>query len=107
MGVYPDRGEAHAGTVCQDGHILYRPFLSFCLPWCAGQSRQASRQTVLVMFIGGVTFAEISALRFLSTQPHIHCDFVVATTKLINGTTLLESLSDEAVRRLAAASVTV
>ncbi|KAK9830347.1 hypothetical protein WJX72_011177 [[Myrmecia] bisecta] len=57
------------------------------------------RLVVLVMFIGGVTFAEIAALRFLSTQPNVNCDFVVATTKLINGSTLLESFVDETVQQ--------
>ncbi len=50
------------------------------------------------MFIGGVTFAEIAALRFLGTRPEVNCSFVIATTKLINGTTLLESIVDDSIR---------
>jgi len=50
------------------------------------------RRTVLVVFIGGVTFAEISALRFMSSQGGLNCNFVIMTTKLINGTTLVKSL---------------
>ncbi|KAH7315840.1 hypothetical protein KP509_21G067400 [Ceratopteris richardii] len=53
------------------------------------------RSLVLVVFIGGVTFAEISALRFLSAQEGMKYDLIVATTKLINGTTLLETLIDD------------
>ena len=50
------------------------------------------------MFIGGVTFAEISALRFLSKHPELNCQFIIATTKLMNGSVLLESFVDEDVR---------
>ena len=41
------------------------------------------------MFIGGVTFAEIAALRFLSAQPKCDAEFLVTTTKVINGSTFV------------------
>ncbi|XP_065831438.1 vacuolar protein sorting-associated protein 33A-like [Oscarella lobularis] len=47
---------------------------------------------ILVVFLGGCTFAEISALRFLAQQEEGQTDFVIATTKLLNGKTLLETL---------------
>ncbi|XP_066592546.1 vacuolar protein sorting-associated protein 33A [Prorops nasuta] len=50
---------------------------------------------ILVFFIGGCTFAEISALRFLSQQEDLNVEFVVATTKLINGNTFLTSLMED------------
>ncbi|GAM27805.1 hypothetical protein SAMD00019534_109810 [Acytostelium subglobosum LB1] len=49
----------------------------------------------LVYFIGGVTFAEISALRFLSRQDQANRDFIVVTTKLINGDSLVDNLVDK------------
>ena len=49
------------------------------------------------MFIGGVTFAEIGALRFLSTRPEVRSDFIIATTKLINGTLMLETFLEDVV----------
>ncbi|XP_076622166.1 vacuolar protein sorting-associated protein 33A [Colletes latitarsis] len=49
---------------------------------------------VMVFFIGGCTFAEISALRFLSQQDDLNVEFVVGTTKLINGNTFLTSLME-------------
>lgn len=52
------------------------------------------RLLVLVVFIGGVTFAEISALRFLSAQEGMTYDLIVGTTKIINGSTMLETLVD-------------
>ena len=48
-----------------------------------------------MVFIGGVTFAEVAALRWLGMRPGVNCAFVVATTKLINGTSLLDSFMDE------------
>ncbi|KAG7196607.1 hypothetical protein KM043_013095 [Ampulex compressa] len=50
---------------------------------------------VMVFFIGGCTFAEISALRFLSQQEDLNVEFVVGTTKLINGNTFLTSLMED------------
>ncbi|KAF5187055.1 Vacuolar protein-sorting-associated protein [Thalictrum thalictroides] len=52
------------------------------------------RSLVLVVFIGGVTFAEISALRFLSSQEGMPCDLIVGTTKLLNGDTLVQSFGE-------------
>ena len=49
------------------------------------------------MFIGGATFAEIGALRFLSTRPEIRSDFIIATTKLVNGTSMLETFLEDVV----------
>ncbi|XP_058082258.1 vacuolar protein-sorting-associated protein 33 homolog isoform X2 [Magnolia sinica] len=54
------------------------------------------RSLVLVVFIGGVTFAEISALRFLSAQEGMAYDLIVGTTKMVNGHTVLETFMDSA-----------
>jgi hypothetical protein len=55
------------------------------------------KKVVLVYFIGGVTFAEISAIRYLNEKRLGDRDyeFIIATTKLINGTTFLESLIED------------
>jgi len=59
-----------------------------------GGSGDASkpRRTVMVFFIGGATHAEVAALRFLSRKGLVDCDFLVGTTKMVNGSTLLESM---------------
>jgi len=44
----------------------------------------------LVFFIGGVTFTEIAALRLLAQQEK--SDIIIATSKLINGDTIIDSL---------------
>ncbi|KAF4532459.1 hypothetical protein B566_EDAN003034 [Ephemera danica] len=54
-----------------------------------------SNRVVLIFFIGGCTFAEISALRFLAQQEEVPVEFVVATTKLINGNSFIKSLMEQ------------
>jgi len=51
---------------------------------------------VLVYFVGGCTFTEISSLRFLAQKMEGH-DFLVATTKLINGNSFLDALKEKLV----------
>lgn len=52
-------------------------------------------RVVLVFFIGGCTYHEISALRSISQQEESNVEFVILTTKLINGNTFIESLVEE------------
>jgi hypothetical protein len=49
----------------------------------------------LVYFLGGVTFAEISALRFLSEKESHGRDYIIATTKIVSGTTLINSVKEK------------
>ncbi|PRQ21275.1 putative sec1-like protein [Rosa chinensis] len=49
------------------------------------------RSLVLVIFIRGVTFAEISALRFLSSRKGMAYNFIVGTTKMVSGHSLTET----------------
>ncbi|KAK2404069.1 Sec1/munc18 (SM) protein superfamily [Trifolium repens] len=53
------------------------------------------RALVLVVFVGGVTFAEISALRYLSAQESMAYDLIIASTKIVNGQTLLETFMEK------------
>ncbi|XP_023288032.1 vacuolar protein sorting-associated protein 33A [Orussus abietinus] len=59
------------------------------------ESISESPKLVLVFFIGGCTCAEISALRFLSQQDDLNVEFVIGTTKLINGNSFLKSLMED------------
>eukprot|EP00887_Chlorella_sp_A99_P004182 scaffold23.g4182.t1 len=61
-------------------------------PATAAAAGQPRPRTVLVVFIGGVTHAEVSALRFLSRKGLVHADFVVAATSLCTGASLLRPL---------------
>nr|XP_040020199.1 LOW QUALITY PROTEIN: vacuolar protein sorting-associated protein 33B [Gasterosteus aculeatus aculeatus] len=49
-----------------------------------------ARRVVLVMFLGGCTFSEISALRFLGREKGYK--FIVVTTAITNSSRLIESL---------------
>jgi hypothetical protein len=42
------------------------------------------------VFIGGITFTEIAALRFLTKQEGFG-DIIIATTKLINGESIINT----------------
>jgi len=49
----------------------------------------------LVLFIGGCTFAEVSALRFLSQQEDSNVEYTVATTAMTNGNFFISGLAHE------------
>ena len=51
------------------------------------------KPVLLVYFVGGVTFMELAALRFLSRRPTFPYNIVCCTTEIVNGGTLLQSLS--------------
>ncbi|XP_068694332.1 vacuolar protein sorting-associated protein 33B-like isoform X2 [Montipora foliosa] len=51
----------------------------------------AGSKCTLVMFLGGCTFSEISAIRLLSNR--LGYRIIVAATAIVNGTRLLESIS--------------
>ncbi len=55
------------------------------------------RQITLILFVGGCTFAEISALRFLSEQEDSNVDYLVATTSIINGDKFVKELMTDVV----------
>jgi len=50
------------------------------------------KKKTLVFFIGGVTYAEIAALRFLSQQDDSTTDYVIASTKVVNGDSWISSI---------------
>ncbi|EDS39484.1 vacuolar protein sorting-associated protein 33A [Culex quinquefasciatus] len=52
-------------------------------------------RVIVVCFVGGCTFAEISALRFLAQQDENNVEFVVCTTKLINKNSFLDTFIEK------------
>jgi hypothetical protein len=52
------------------------------------------KKLTLVLFLGGVTYAEISALRFMGENDP-NRQYVVATTKITNGATMLETMVEQ------------
>ncbi|XP_060105435.1 vacuolar protein sorting-associated protein 33A [Heteronotia binoei] len=66
------------------------------LPTGLQKKRQHGENKVtVVFFLGGVTYAEIAALRFLSQMEDGGTEYVIATTKLINGTSWIKSLMEK------------
>ncbi|XP_004276742.1 vacuolar protein sorting-associated protein 33A isoform X1 [Orcinus orca] len=66
------------------------------LPTGLQKKRQPGENRVtLIFFLGGVTFAEIAALRFLSQLEDGGTEYVIATTKLINGASWIELLMEK------------
>jgi len=53
------------------------------------------QKLIVVFFLGGCTYTEISGLRFLSQKEGFNADFVIVTTNIINGKTFLQSLSGQ------------
>mmetsp|Transcript_15301 Transcript_15301/g.18619 ORF Transcript_15301/g.18619 Transcript_15301/m.18619 type:complete len:768 (-) Transcript_15301:112-2415(-) len=51
------------------------------------------KPVMLIYFIGGITYAEIAAFRFMSKRTSFPFTIVCCTTKIINGSSFLQSLS--------------
>lgn len=59
------------------------------------EQRTSSRtelKKVLLYFVGGVTFAEIGAIRFLNAQPGTTIKYYIATTQIITGNTAVAQM---------------
>lgn len=48
------------------------------------------KPTLIVVFCGGITYMEIAALRFLSKRPTFPYNLIMVTTKIVNGSSLLQ-----------------
>jgi hypothetical protein len=59
------------------------------------KKNQNQRKVSMILFLGGCTFTEISSLRFLSQQEDIQRDFIILTTDITNGNTLVDSLINQ------------
>lgn len=52
---------------------------------------QGEKKVTVVFFLGGVTYTEISALRFIGRQEEARREIVVGTTELLNGNKMVEA----------------
>ena len=57
----------------------------------AVSSSSKSKKRLLVYYIGGITYAEISALRFINSQRNCPYEIIIAATSIIDGKQLLKS----------------
>lgn len=60
-----------------------------------GKTLPSGKKVMLVYFIGGVSFMEIAAMRYLSRQKDFPYQIIVCTTKLINGNVFVESTIED------------
>ncbi|KAK0381259.1 flavin containing amine oxidoreductase [Colletotrichum limetticola] len=49
------------------------------------------KQTVFVVFVGGITFTEIAALRFIAKQEEARRNIVICTTSIISGDRMMDA----------------
>ncbi|KAL6869574.1 Vacuolar protein-sorting-associated protein 33 [Amphichorda felina] len=54
-------------------------------------SGSSNRQTVFVVFVGGITFTEIAALRFIAKQEEGRRNIVICTTSIISGNRMMDA----------------
>jgi len=53
---------------------------------------ESQKPLQIVYFLGGITYAEIAAIRFIAKQPNFPFRLLIATTGIINGSSLIKSL---------------
>ncbi|KAI8720904.1 hypothetical protein NCS52_00536600 [Fusarium sp. LHS14.1] len=54
-------------------------------------SGSGNKQTVFVVFVGGITFTEIAALRFIAKQEEGRRNIVICTTSIISGNRMMDA----------------
>ena len=60
-----------------------------------GESVPQDKKTMLLFVVGGLSYLEIAACRFLSNDPAFPYRIMLGTTKLINGSTFVNSLKHD------------
>lgn len=60
------------------------------------ESTPQDKKTMLLFVVGGLSYLEVAALRFLSQDPNFPYRILIATTKLVNGSALINSLKHKA-----------
>jgi hypothetical protein len=58
------------------------------------ENQLGNRRIILVFFVGGVTYAEISAIRYLNKKHGGDVTYVIATTHIVNSKNFISSISD-------------
>jgi hypothetical protein len=58
----------------------------------AGGGSGSKKPTLIVVYLGGITYMEIAALRFLSKRDSFPYHIVIVTTKVVNGSKLIQQL---------------
>ncbi|KAI9784142.1 MAG: hypothetical protein M1839_002646 [Geoglossum umbratile] len=56
---------------------------------------QNEKKTTIVFFLGGITFTEIAALRFIAAKEEGRRQLVICTTSIVNGNKMMEAALEE------------
>ena len=59
------------------------------------EKKQNEKPLTLLFFVGGITFAEIAAIRYLNKRPDAKREFVIATTHLVNSKNFIDVVSEK------------
>lgn len=66
-----------------------------CIRLATEDKKPTDKPLVLLFFVGGVTFAEVAAVRYLNKLPYATREFVIATTHIINTRGFIEAVSEK------------
>lgn len=81
---------------CEELNLIPGPYVNQSQPLPHGIEPQQSpsrKPVTLIFYLGGITYAEIAAIRFLSQRDE-NRDYLIATTKIINGNNFIDSLTE-------------
>lgn len=53
----------------------------------------ADKSTTIVFYLGGITYAEIAALRYIASKPNLNTNLIIATSGIISGQKIINTVS--------------
>lgn len=80
-----DSGVAVRGLFVEDDCVMSTSEVTNC----------KKKKIMMVFVVGGLSFLEVAALRYLSNDPLFPFSIVIGTTAFVNGNSLLESMAHE------------
>ena len=83
---------ADLNTLLQEQQKLRTPQEALSSMISSTSNMSSKKPVLIVCYIGGVTYTEIAALRFLSNRRSFPFHIVIMTTKILNARQLVQSL---------------
>ncbi|KAI9732416.1 MAG: hypothetical protein M1834_001624 [Cirrosporium novae-zelandiae] len=82
-------------TIGQTFNIVQKPSDEKALKARTTLTGMGGRKTVVVFFLGGITFTEIAALRFITKQEEEKREIVICTTGIISGNRMMDAATEK------------